>query len=458
MKDTTTNIRLLVLETLLEWERTGVKSSELTDAVLMKYADLSRQQRSFYKRLTGGTIEQIIRLDDILDRFSKTPAARMKPEIRNILRLSLYQLREMDAVPDSAVVNEAVKLARKKGFGTLTGFVNGVLRGILRDPERARALPSEPAERLRVQYSMPAFLIRQWIDRFGEARTESICASFLTHGKTTVRIRGENTSEVLEALSSEGVTIQPAPFLPFAYRISGYDSLPGLKAFQEGRLVVQDVSSMLAVCAAGLCHDRPYRILDVCASPGGKSLLAADLAGEGTSILSRDISGQKMIRLEENCTRLGFSNIRMQVYDAACFDPELEESMDVVLADVPCTGYGVIGRKPDIKYNASPEKQRNLAFLQQKILETAAHYVKPGGVLIYSTCTISEEENEENIRRFLEKGAFTAEDLRPYLPAALVEHSSKTAQDTMKNGYLQLLPDEDDCDGFFIARMIRNRS
>lgn len=493
------NLRFLALETLLEWEKSGGKLGELVGAVLEKYAGLPKNQRAFYTRLTEGTVEQKIRLDDILNRFSKTPAEKMKPAIRNILRLSLYQLMFMDAVPDAAVVNEAVKLARKKGFGTLSGFVNGILRAVIRDPQKAEQLPEEPLRRISVEYSMPLFLAEQWEKEYGETMTEAICAAFLEQRPVMVRVRGKDaysrknclireadrtaegnavlptTQDILDSLTAEGASAKPSPYLPFAFRISAYDRLPALTAFREGRITVQDVSSMLTVCAAGLQKDRAYRILDVCAAPGGKSLLAADLAGAGSEILARDISAEKLTRIEENCTRLGIRNIRTQLWDAREFDPSLAQTMDVVFADVPCSGYGVIGKKPDIKYNASRENQEALAALQAEILECAARCVKPGGVLIYSTCTISKAENEDNVRRFLEKQTFAPEDLTAFLPqpqaapsedgpaheCAGAEKEKKRAglfsarqRDDAKQGFLQLLPDQD-CDGFFFARLVR---
>ena len=445
------NIRLMVLETLLERERTGKKLDGIMNAVLENIRYLPKTQRAFYARLTEGTIEEQIRLDHILGCYSRTPVSKMKPVIRSILRLSAYQILEMDAVPDSAAVNEAVKLAKIKGFGSLAGFVNGVLRSMLRDPQRG-VLP-EKTDMLRylsIRYSMPEFLVRQWVDRFGAEAAEKMCASFLEPKKTTIRIRPGRTQECLASLEKDGADTVPAPYLPCAWRISGYETLTELSAFSEGLFFAQDVSSMLAVAAAGIREDEKLRILDVCAAPGGKCLMAADLASEASEILAGDISETKTALIEENARRLGIRNLKTRVWDAAVPDPALFESMDLVFADVPCSGYGVIGHKPDIKYHASTENQAALAALQLRILKTASMYVRPGGVLIYSTCTVSEEENEKNAARFLENGGFAPEDMTPYLPSDL---SHTTADQWM----LQLLPGRDNCDGFFIARLRRKK-
>ena len=445
------NIRLLALETLLERERTGRKLDAIMNDVLENYAFLPKTQRAFYARLTGGTLEEQIRLDYVIGCYSKTPPAKMKPVIRNILRLSAYQILEMDAVPDSAAVNEAVKLAKKKGFGALSGFVNGVLRSMLREPQKCVLPPkTDTLSYLSVRYSMPEFLLRQWLAAYNEADTEAMCAAFLEPKKTTIRIRPDRIPEGLAELKKDGAAVEPAPYLPYAFYLSGYENLQDLSAFSKGLFFVQDVSSMLAVEAAGISKEEKLRILDVCAAPGGKSALAADLASESSELLAGDVSAAKTALIEENCERLRIHNIHTRVWDAAVPDPALLGQMDLVFADVPCSGYGVIGHKPDIKYNASQEKQAELAALQFRILETAAGYVRPGGVLMYSTCTVSGEENEQNVARFLENHDFEAEDMTPYLPAEF-------AGTPARKGMLQLLPGRDACDGFFIARMRRKQ-
>ena len=447
------DLRALALETLLKVEKSNVKLGDALNAELKKYGGLPKEKRAFYTRLAEGTLEQMIFLDHCIGMYSKTPVGKLKPVIRNILRLAFYQLRFMDSVPDSAAVNEAVKLTVKKGFGSLKGFVNGILRSAVREPWKMR-LPdeSDALKYISIKYSMPEFIVRRWIEEYGTDATKRICASFLEDIKTTIRIRGgrEDVEKCIYLLEGDGVKTEKAPYLDCAYYISGYDRIDGLEAFKRGMFTVQDVSSMLSVEAAGI--QRGWNVLDVCAAPGGKSLFAADKCGPEGAVISRDISEKKIRFIEENVQRCNITNIRTEVRDAAAFSPELKESMDAVIADAPCSGYGIIGKKPDIKYNASPKKQEELAKIQKKILGTASKYVRPGGKLIFSTCTISKEENEENVRAFLaENGDFKPVDLTVALP----EEVWKTSPETAENGYIQLLPGIHRCDGFFIAVFVK---
>lgn len=443
------NIRLLALESLLLIRKGGRKSNEITDAVLDKYANLSGSERAFYLRLVRGTLENTIRSDMILDVYSGTPTAKMKPVIREILRMAVYQIEKMDSVPDRAAVDEAVRLAVKKGFGSLKGFVNGVLRSYLREPERFREPGKEqPSAYLQARYSVPAFLADKWIGRYGLSDAERICASFSDDRGITVRIRRDK-EKTLASLKAADITVEKAPYAPDAYRLYGADALQELEALRNGNLIVQDVSSQLAVYAAGI--GKGMKILDMCAAPGGKSILAADLTGSTGSVTACDISRDRLMRMEENIRRCGIFNIKTEVRDAADPGTDPEEKADVVLVDAPCSGYGVIGRKCDIIFSASAEKEESLVRLQREILQNAARFVKKGGTLIFSTCTVNETENEGNAAWFLEQFAeqgFAAESLNDYLPGEL--HCESTEQ-----GQLQLLPGIHNCDGFFIARFVK---
>ncbi len=451
--DNSEDLRLLSLETLLEYERTGTKAGEIIDAVLEKYAFLPKSSRAFYARLTEGTIERKILLDHIIDCYSSTPVRRMKPVIRNILRMSVYQIREMNSVPDRAAVSEALRLAQKKGFKNLKGFINGVLRNVIRYPNKADiSLIDDDIKRLSVKYSMPEFLVNEFTGRFGIAETESIFSAFEEKNKTTIRIRGneEKRKEALRLLENDGVTVEKAPFFEYAYYISDYDNIVLLDAFKNGSIVVQDISSMLAVEAAGI-HGKKMKILDMCAAPGGKSMLASDLTSFESDILSCDISAAKTRLIDENKERCHITNIRTLENNAEEHNEEFDEYFDLVIADVPCSGYGVIGHKPDIKYNSSETKQHGLSIIQKSIIDNAVKYVKPGGLLIYSTCTISLEENEENAAYILKKRDFEAVDISEDLPP-------ECKCETAKNGYIQLIPGKHPCDGFFAAVFKRNKN
>ena len=443
------NTRELILGILLEVNKEGQYSHLVIRSTLEKYQYLEKQERAFITRVCEGTLEYKLRLDYILNQFSTVPAEKMKPVIRELLRSSVYQILYMDSVPDSAVCNEAVKLARKKGFYNLTGFVNGVLRKIAREYGSIR-FPGkeEPEEYLSVIYSMPKWLVQRFLEQYGFEKTEKMLEAFLKEKPTTIRIREYLVEKeaVLESLKSQKVTVEKAPYVENAYYVKDYDYLPALDAFRVGSIQVQDVSSMLVGDIAAP-KEGDY-VIDLCAAPGGKTLCIADkLKGTGR-VDARDISRTKTDYIRENAIRQNFLNVVVREKDATQLDSDSLEKADIVLADVPCSGLGVMGRKTDIKYKLNPAKIQELAGLQREILEQASTYVKPGGTLIYSTCTIGKEENQDNVEWFLEHYPYELESLDPYLCEEL-------RSETTKKGYLQLLPGVHKCDGFFIARLKR---
>lgn len=443
------NPREMILEILLQIEE-GEHSHIAIRSALSKYQFLPRQERAFITRVCEGTLEYRIQIDYILDSFSKVTVDKMKPPIREILRSAVYQLRYMDSVPDSAVCNEAVKLTQRKGFYNLKPFVNGVLRTIAREMNQVK-FPSREENLVRslsVEYSMPEQLVERWLEAYGEETTEKILKDFLEEKPLTVRCRTYLNSQeaIVKSLTDQGVKVEPAPYLPYACHISGFDHILALDAFINGKILVQDVSSMLVAEAAD--PQKGDYVIDVCAAPGGKSLHVGDkMEGFGT-VDARDVSQYKVNLIEENIRRTNSINVQAKVQDATIFDQESELLADIVLADVPCSGYGVIGKKPDIKYRVTPQKQEEIVILQRTILDRAANYVKPRGTLIFSTCTIAKEENEENMMWFLQNYPFKLESLDPCLPEEL--HSETTAL-----GYLQLLPGVHKTDGFFIAKFRR---
>ena len=446
------NTRELILGILMEVTKEGSYSHLVIRSVLDKYQYLEKKERAFITRVSEGTIQYMIELDYIINQFSKVKVNKMKPVIRNILRMSVYQLKYMDSVPDSAVCNEAVKLAKRKGFGSLSGFVNGVLRNISRNlstityPDGQK----DQIQYLSVRYSMPEWIVRQWINDYGMEQTVSVLQAFLQETPVTIRTNLlKITPEALEKrLKEEGVTAEKMvcadmPELNYAFMISGFDHLNALSSFREGLFYVQDVSSMMA---AHLADPKPGdQVLDLCAAPGGKSLHAADKMRNQGCVEARDLTEYKVDLIRENVQRAGVSCVVPKVKDAEQLDAEWIGKADVVIADLPCTGYGVIGRKPDIKYYASKEKEEELVRIQRAILANAASYVKPGGTLLYSTCTVNRKENSENAAWFLEQFPFEAVSLDELLPDEL--KSGETAK-----GQLQLIPGVHKTDGFFLAK------
>jgi len=423
-------------------------------AMLRKNEAWNAQERGFAKRLTDGTIRYLIPIDYLLDAFSKTPVKKIKPWLRAVLRSSVFQLMFCDDIPASAACNEAVKLAKQYGFGNLGGFVNAVLRKISREGKERlkKGMEVSAEDALCLKYSVPLWLIRQWVRDYGVETAERIAAAGTEDSKLTVRcnISKVKPEELLSSLNRDGVTAEPALYAENTYHLYGCDGIEKLEAFQNGWFQIQDESSVLAGQVAGIKGGE--QVLDLCAAPGGKSLHIADLLtayesnGNGRigKLEARDVSEQKLTLIRENLARIGFGNVTLVCADATVFDPKKEESADLVIADVPCSGTGVIARKPDIKYNMNEETQKELSELQQSILKHAVRYVKPGGTLIFSTCTLNKNENDSG-RTFLLKQGMKPESLIPYLPEVL--HDKET-----ESGVLRLIPGIHATDGFYISR------
>lgn len=439
------NERELVLEILLEITRDHVKSHVALQNMLGKYQYLEKRERAFITRVTEGTLEHMIEIDYILNQFSSVKVNKMKPVIRMILRSAVYQMRYMDSVPDSAVCNEAVKLAVKKGFRNLKGFVNGVLRTVGRNKNQI-VWPDEKdtVSYLSVRYSIPEWMTEQFLKQYGREVTENIFEDFQKEKPLTIRcnLQKQTPEELTELLEKEGVDVTPHPYLSYACWISGFDYLGNLKSFQDGAFQVQDLSSMLVTEIAS--PQKGDYVIDVCAAPGGKALHMAEKL-EGTGLVeARDLTVYKTELIEENVMRLGFENVTVSCQDATVPVPESEGRADIVIADLPCSGLGVLGKKTDLKYNITREMQKELVKLQREILKVVKTYVKPGGKLIYSTCTLNREENEENVKWFLKNAP-------EFLPVSLTEKVCDSLKPTVEGNMLKLLPGVHQSDGFFIS-------
>ena len=426
--------RELILGILLEVTRDGAYSHVALRNVLTKYQYLDKRERAFITRVTEGTLERLTEIDYILNQFSKVKVDKMKPVIRCILQSSVYQLKYMDAVPNSAVCNEAVKLASKKGFHNLKGYVNGVLRNISRNLDQV-VYPdkSDFVQYLSVRYSMPVWILKQWLSAYDAETVETMLEDFLKEKPTTVRcnLNQCTVAELTESLRKEGVEVQTHPRLSYALSISGYDYLANLESYRKGMFYIQDISSMLVTETAD--PKAGDYVIDVCAAPGGKALhMAEKLDGTG-HVEARDLTDYKVNLIQENILRTGITNVSAVKQDATESDAASLEKADIVIADLPCSGLGVLGKKTDLKYKMTEAIQRELVALQRSILSNVQSFVKPGGTLVYSTCTIHKGENEENVAWFLEQ-----------FPNFVLEGEAR-----------QLLPGVDASDGFFIAKFKR---
>ena len=444
------NTRAVVLDILIEVNENGEYSHIVINNALKKYQYLEKKDRAFISRLARGTIERQITIDYILDEFSSVAVKRMKPVMRNILRMSVYQIVYMDSVPDNAAVDEAVKLVHRRGLFNLSGFANGVLRNVVRSYDTL-VYPGKEVNIVRhlsVKYSMPEWIVKKWLMDYGEEQTEIMLKASLDADDTTIRVNTNRISptELIEDLAHENVVAKEAPYLPCALKISGYNYLDTVKSFEDGLFQIQDVSSMLVGLVANPKKDN--YIIDVCAAPGGKSLHLSELLGQTGYVEARDISEYKVSLIRENIERMQANNVSARVMDALNHDELSVDKADIVIADLPCSGLGVIGKKKDIKYKVTEERQMELVKLQREILSVIHDYVKPGGYLIYSTCTVNNGENIDNVRWFTRNFKFVLESISNELPLEL-------RSDTTDEGFLALYPGVHKCDGFFIAKLKR---
>lgn len=442
-------LRQLVLEILLEVHAKDEYLNVVLKGVLDKYNYLDGKKKAFIKKLSTGVLEREIELNYIIDCFSKTKTNKMKPVIRVIMQMGVYQILYMDNVYDTVACNMAVSLAKKKGFQGLSGFVNGVLRSICREKDNIQYPSKEDTVKYAsVRYSMPEWLIELWISQFGKEKAETMLEASLQDNKVTVRV-DENISDdaknkLLTTWKNNGVSAEEHPYLSYAYALAGGYGIQNLYGYEDGLFTVQDVSSMLVAECAGIQKDN--FIIDVCAAPGGKTMHAASkLQGSGV-VHSCDVSDYKADKIRENIERMRIENVKVHVADATKEMSEFRETADVVLADVPCSGLGVLGKKVDIKYRLSEEQLEEIVKLQRQIIENVCNYVKPGGTFIYSTCTVNKKENNDNVKWMAEHLPLEVIPLKEELPEVLREAVGE-------DGTLQLMQGVHACDGFYIAKL-----
>ncbi|ADL07791.1 16S rRNA (cytosine(967)-C(5))-methyltransferase RsmB [Thermosediminibacter oceani] len=450
MKSVKLKPRELAVRILTEVERGSYSNLSLNRHLT---AEISREDRALITELVYGVIKHRIRLDYVLSKFSKIGLNDINPIILNCLRVGLYQILFLDKIPDYAAVNESVNIAKlysKKA----AGFVNGVLRNVIRSkdgidyPDRVK----DPLRYLVVYYSFPKWMIRRWLDLFGFEFTESLCKAFNEKPRMCVRVNELKINKTgLQAfLDKEGVVHNPGLFLEEALYIDDGPPLTELDSFKNGYFQPQDESSMLVARALGAASGET--VLDVAAAPGGKTTHLAQLMKNSGRIYAWDIHPHRVQLLKETCQRLGVSIVYPEVRDARVPDKNLFGKFDRVLVDAPCSGLGVIRRKPDIKWTKKPEDIPVLKREQLQIIRVSSQYVKPGGILIYSTCSIEPEENREVVKEFLKENRdFDLDDIRPHLPEAL------SADVKEQYGYIQIYPNLHSIDGFFIARLKRIR-
>ncbi len=441
------NSRELAFSLLYRVANDGAYANLLLDKELSSN-DLTRQDAALITQLVYGVLRRQAALDHMIGQFLTRPLNKLPLKILLILRLGVYQLYYMDKIPASAAVNESVKLAKKHGHEGTVRLVNGVLRKIAASLETI-SWP-DPAENMvkyiAVTESHPVFLVERWLAELGPEETMALCQKNNETSPLTLRVNTLQITkgEVLAELAALGIEAKEGLWAPDAVILQGGNAPGSLAIFRQGKVLVQDESSQLA--ALNLAPPPGGKVLDLCAAPGGKTTYLAQLMEDSGEIRAFDVYPHKIALIEENCRRLGVHIVHAALGDAAVLNRELLDWADAVLVDAPCSGLGVLGRRPDARWQKSPALICEMALLSGKILDNAAAYVKKGGRLLYSTCTLTHEENQDNVAAFLKNHpAFHLVPL-PALPKAWQAEGA---------AMWQIWPQRSGTDGFFLALLER---
>lgn len=442
-------VREQVVDLLIEVERDkSYAQLSLKNAL----TDLTGRDKALATEIFYGTLKYQIQIDYWLNRYSKTPVRKMKPLIRNLLRMSVYQMLYLDKIPVSACINEAVKIAKKRKFQGLSGFVNGLLRQLDREREML-VVENEnlsQTEKMSIKYSLPEWMIRLWLESYSEEKVNAICKALNERAMVCGRynpLKGAKEA-LMETLEVEGITIEPGHLLDEAFYVKKVENIQDLASFTKGQWTVQDESAMLV--AHVLQPKAGERILDMCSAPGGKSMHMAGMMQNEGEIIACDIHAHKLELIAKNAQRLGITCIKPTLQDGMVLREEWIGKFDKVLLDAPCSGLGIMKRKPDIRLNKMPEDLEAIAAIQKELIQNAIKYLKPNGRLVYSTCTISRLENECMVEEAVSNHGLELENMVDTIPKVLQPFIEK-------EGMLQILPDMADTDGFFIASL-RKRS
>ncbi len=435
-----TQARLAAYKVLMRIENGGAYSSIALNSELSKIED--EREKGLASALVYGTLENTELANRVIAELTGKSVKKLQPEVRVILRMGVMQLMYMDKIPDSAAVNECVNLA-KKFAPRASGLVNGVLRAFIRNGKRLDISKTEndPTMRLSVEYSAPLWLTELWIKSYGIERCKEILGTIKGRAPVYLRVNATkiNDEELCKLLAEEGVAAEKTK-LENALEVSSSGAIDKLSSYEKGFFHVQDIASQL--CCKILGAEKNQVIYDVCAAPGGKTFTIAQYMENAGKIISCDLYPHRVELIKQGAQRLGLSNVEAMVRDASKAE---KAQADAVLCDVPCSGLGVIRRKPDIMLKAKSEAE-TLTGIQRSILTASASLVKKGGVLIYSTCTLNPAENEENARWFLkENPSFEPIDFE--IP--------KWVNADYEKGMATIFPDRDGSDGFFISKFRR---
>lgn len=428
--------REICMKLLISTEQNQSFSNIALDKTLTRYPELRDIDKRFISALYYGVIERKITLDAIIKKYSSRPVDKLSDAVRQILRMGIYQLLYMDSVPDNAAVNESVILAKSNKNSAVSGFVNALLRNFIRDGKKL-PLNGRKVYDLSIEYSCPTWLIERWIEDYGEEKCLEMLRSSLGRAPVTARLNTCKFSidEIVFELRNDNVKFEFVDTVPDCIEIFSSGSIEKLSAYEKGMLHVQDVSCQICSIELGA---KPYDIvLDMCSAPGGKAFTIAQTMNDKGSVYAYDLHEKRVKLISDGAKRLHLESIKAIANNAKVFNPDIPMA-DCVLCDVPCSGLGVIRRKPEIKYSDRVQLS-GLPAVQYDILSTASKYVKAGGTLMYSTCTVLKEENDMIVEKFLKEH----DDFEP------------CNLKTFRNYKKTITPEIFGSDGFFIAKLKR---
>ena len=412
-----------------------------------KDVKISNQDRGLATEIIYGVIENKYYIDYMIDKLSKVKTNKMEIYVKTLLRMGIYQIMFLNSISDYAAVNETVNLAKKKN-SKVSGFINGILRNVIRQKEEiGKVKTKDDVDYLAIKYSYDKWMIRNWMIQFGKEFTEELLEA--NNERPNIYLRTNTLKitrdELIKKLEKQNIKAEKVNVVEEAIKVEHLKDIENNNLYKEGLFTVQDVSSMLV--GKVMNPKENSLVLDVCSAPGGKTTHMATLMNNTGQVVSRDIYDHKLKLIKAASKRLGLTNVDVEEFDGMKFDRESIGKFDYVLADVPCSGLGIIRRKPEIKYKEK-EEFRQLPPIQKKILENASKYVKVGGTLIYSTCTIQDSENIDVVNEFLQKNKNF--ELVPIKEVNVdLENQEK--------GYMKIYPNVHNMDGFFISKLIRVR-
>ncbi|MEO0373660.1 MAG: 16S rRNA (cytosine(967)-C(5))-methyltransferase [Cyanobacteria bacterium P01_A01_bin.17] len=432
------------------WALKAVHEGTYADVALNRVLQhpISDVERRLATELLYGCTRRQRTLDALIDQFAKKPAHQQPPDLRTLLHLGLYQLRYLEQIPVSAAVNTAVELAKQNRLSGLSGFVNGLLRRYARQADDPLALPTDSVQRLGVQHSYPDWIIEVWLSQLGAAETELLCNYLNQPPALDIRINPLKTTRaaVQKRLEAVGIEVEPIAHLPQALRIQdNAGPVPQIPGFKEGWWTVQDASAQLV---SHILDPQPNSVVvDICAAPGGKTTHIAELMQGQGEIWACDRTSSRLRKLQQNLTRLDIHNVQQWTGDSRSL-PERIPPADYLLIDAPCSGLGTLHRHADARWQQTPQTVRELNQLQSELLAASAQQVKPGGTIVYATCTLHPDENEHVIEAFLNNH-----------PDWSVEPPDIAAAQTARqksSGWMKIWPHQRAMDGFFIAKVKQN--